>query len=55
MQRFETKKRRQTVAEDEFDPDGNADQGMIPTLLDVMIGKEAKRWDDMPHRMNQHL
>mgnify|MGYP001161506912 FL=1 len=31
----------------EFDPDGKPEGGMIPTIVDIKLAKESKRWDMM--------
>ena len=31
----------------EFDPDGLPEDGMIPSIVDIKLAKESKRWDVM--------
>ena len=39
----------------EFDPDGKPEGGMIPTIVDIKLAKESKRWDMMVQRIVDHL
>lgn len=38
-----------------WDPDGNADDGIQKQILQIKLAKEAKRWDVMVERIHQHL
>lgn len=38
-----------------WNPDGNPEEGIDEAILQIKLAKEAKRWDVMVERINQHL
>ena len=45
---------RKSIAH-QWNPDGNPDDGIEEAILQIKLAKEAKRWDVMVERINQHL
>jgi hypothetical protein len=38
-----------------FNPEGKPEEGIHEDILQIKLAKEAKRWDIMVLRLNEHL